>query len=474
MKSNITVKVGETVYGKTGNGYRLKSVLGSGSQGVAFEEESGKYVVKIYYAAENHVLNEAFLERISFLQGIELPSNFVSIVDIITSPCVGYVMERVVGYKPLNKYLIQPKDESFSAWYNSGYGFRERLFIGYVIAKAFSEMEVKNLSYCDISGNNILTKVAKGIAVKMIDIDNIYIAGKSSASIIGTPRYIAPEVIARTHNPDILSDNYSLAVILFELLRIGHPYISDEVLAGSPDDEEKAFAGQMNYVDSSNSTNMLPEDVVFTERMKELFRRCFIEGKNNRMLRPSAKEYYYAFLDASNKIIKCPHCGAWHYPRRDKNGYAPCPWCDGESKPKARMNFYDVLYESNTHGDQKKTLISRSLKNSYILRDGEKNKIKNYYLYGADTTNNRYNLSDDYVTVAKTDEGYYLLNEYNKMGIKVKRAKTHKTIAINPGKYILLESGDEIYFEFDSKEPKLINLNDQTYTFLKMARFMEE
>lgn len=471
MKHNIGVKPGEAVYGKNGNGYHLGSVIGSGSQGVVFEETSGQYVVKMYYPAENQILNDAALERITYLKGIELPPNFVSIIDVITKPCVGYVMERVTGYKPLNKYLIQPDDMDFSTWYNSGYGFRERLFIGYIIAKAFSEMESNNLSYCDISGNNILTKVARGVAVKMIDIDNIYVAGNGNAGVIGTPRYIAPEVIDRTHNPDIISDNYSLAVILFELLRMGHPYVSDDVLDGTPEDEEKALAGKMDYVDENNSSNMLPEDVVFTGKMKELFKRCFVDGKVNRMMRPSAKEYYYAFLDASNKIIKCPNCGAWHYPRREKAGYLPCPWCDGESKPNARINFYDVLYESE---GKKTKVVSRTLKNSYILRDREKNFIKNYYLYGMDTTDNRYKLSSNYITIAKNEKGYYLYNEFKKDGISVKRASNHKHETIDPGKYILLESGDEIYFVLAKNGAIPITMNGKRYSFLKMARFMEE
>lgn len=31
----------------------------------------------------------------------------------------------------------------------------------------------------------------------MIDVDNIYTAGKGKSAILGTPRYIAPEVISR-------------------------------------------------------------------------------------------------------------------------------------------------------------------------------------------------------------------------------------------------------------------------------------
>ena len=66
---------------------------------------------------------------------------FVAIQEIIDKPYVGYVMDKVIDHKPLNTYLIPDKDLPFAEWYNKGRGFRERIFIGYIIAKAFGELE---------------------------------------------------------------------------------------------------------------------------------------------------------------------------------------------------------------------------------------------------------------------------------------------------------------------------------------------
>ena len=175
-----------------------------------------------------------------------------------------------------------------------------------------------------------------------------------------------------------LSDNYSLAVILFELLRVGHPYVSDDVLDGTPEDEEAALAGKTDYVNDEKSTNMLPADIVLTDKLKELFRRCFVDGKKNRMSRPSATEFEHALLEASNKLIKCPSCGAWHYPRKNGREYEGCPWCDKPSRTEALLNFHDVLYEGDNYryaevvGDNK----SGKLVNSYILKKSMKNHVK--------------------------------------------------------------------------------------------------
>ena len=360
---------------------------------------------------------------------------------------------------------------TFSDWYNRGLGLRERIFIGYIIAKAFGELEKNNLSYCDISGSNILVRIQKGASIKMIDVDNIYTAGKGTVAVLGTPRYIAPEVMSRQKNPDVLSDNYSLAVILFELLRVGHPYISDDVLDGTPEDEEAALAGKYDYVTDANSTNMLPANVVFTDKLKELFRRCFVDGKKNRLARPSALEFEYALLEASNKVIKCPSCGAWHYVRKTGRVYEDCPWCDSPSKPKARLNFYDILSEGEDYrtGQKVDSESKGKLVNTYILREG-KNQIKGLYVLRYDNPATTSRAAENYMTIAKDSRGYWAYNEFSKEGIVVKRYRTKEYVALQSKEAVLLENGDEVYFELNVT----IEVGGRKYSFIRMARFMEE
>jgi DNA-binding helix-hairpin-helix protein with protein kinase domain len=324
MSERLQNLTGETIITGDGEKHKLGKLAGYGAQGVVYEDGTGSKMIKLYYPTGSNVIDEDILERLRFIRNVKMPPNFVEIEDIVDKPYVGYVMEKVVDHKPLSTYLIADKEMSFSEWYNQGLGFLERIFVGYIIAKAFGALERSNLSYCDISGNNILVKAEKSVSIKMIDVDNIYVAGKGTAAVLGTPRYIAPEVVSRQKNPDVLSDNYSLAVILFELLRVGHPYISDDILDGTPENEDAALAGKYDYVTDENSTNMLPADIVLTDKLKNLFQRCFIDGKKNRLASPSAREFEFALLEASNKVIKCPACGAWHYPRKTDRVYDGC------------------------------------------------------------------------------------------------------------------------------------------------------
>ena len=188
MSERMQNLAGEAIITADGNKYTLGKMAGYGAQGVVYEDASGKKMIKLYYPTGSKVIDDDILDRLRFIRNVKVPPNFVAIEDIIEEPYVGYVMEKVKDHKSLNTYLIPDKDMAFSDWYNQGRGFRERIFIGYIIAKAFGELEKNNLSYCDISGNNILVKIEKNSAsVKMIDVDNIYVVGKGTAAVLGTP-----------------------------------------------------------------------------------------------------------------------------------------------------------------------------------------------------------------------------------------------------------------------------------------------
>jgi len=461
MSANMQNLAGQTITAKSGNRYLLTEIVGSGAQGVVYKEASGKHMVKFYFPNCSESLDKEILEKLSFVMNVKKPRNFVEIQDLIDAPYVGYVMERVVDHKPLNVYLIPDRKKEFKDWYNLDQGFRGRLYIGYIIAKAFRALSEDNLSYCDISGNNILVKLKdRELSVRMIDIDNIYIAGNGKSSVLGTPRYIAPEVINKTKNPDVFSDNYSLAVILFELLRIGHPYVSADVEDGTPEDEEAAYAGKKDYV-SADETNMLPEGVVFTGRLKELFEKCFVKGKEKRMDRPSAKDFEFALLDACNKVIKCPSCGAWHYPVKIEQKYM-CPWCPSESKPDAYLTFYDELFDVNSEIKPK----DKKAKSTYFLRDG-KNVICSSYVLRTE------NDIDSYITIVKDDSGYHVYNEFNKDDVCIRRFNSSKIINIGHKKAEPLASGDEIFFDALDNKKRTVKNSGKEYKMIRTAVFAE-
>ena len=453
---------------KTVNGteYTLGAVLGEGAQGVVYTEESGEYLIKLYNNG-SPIQNRNKINKLNWLIKQDFPDQFIKPIEIIENPYVGYTMKKVKGHISLNKLLVPSKDASFSDWYNKDTGgLRRRLFLGYKIAMQFAMLHETNRAYCDISGNNILVNEDPRVAsVCMIDIDNIYIPGGDSGNVLGTSRYMAPEIMKKQMLPDIFTDCYSLAVILFELLRVGHPYIGDVVEDGTPEQQEQAYLGLFPYVDDEDndlnrSTQMLPDDVVFTKEIKELFRKTFIDGKENRMERATARDFALAFLEASNKVTKCTSCGCWHLANPTKDRKYLCPWCDEENPRPIFLQFKDryVIKEPSHEAIRDDKAV-----NSFVLRR-EKNDITENYVSNFYVKRNKFDspVSPYFVIRMATDGKYYIMNNSGRELYLKKNAESAIKPVQKDAQPMEIGRGDIIFFE-DISRRKEDEFADQDY-----------
>jgi hypothetical protein len=188
------------------------------------------------------------------------------------------------------------------------------------------------------------------------------------------------------------------------------------------------------------------------------------------MERPSAQQFELALLDAVNKVIKCPACGAWHYPRRE-NGKYICPWCDSESKPPAFLTFYDKLFEVNPDITKASKKGSDKPVSSYILREG-KNYIYSTYVLRSVNSNgvNWGGQNEKYFTIAKDASGYHAYNEFSKAKVFIKRYASGEILAVEPHKEQLITSGDEIFFDSPDNVDAVRN-KDKDYKLIRTAVF---
>lgn len=432
-----------------GRKYCLSKIIGQGAQGIIYSTVDDEYVVKLY-KKESDLKDKKKLKKLTWLLKTDYPDQFIKPLDIIESPYVGYVMKKVKGHISLNKVLIPNRDMSFSEWYNNSTGgLYKRLLLGQKIAIQFANLHKKNLAYCDLSGNNILVNENTDVnSVCMIDIDNIYIPGADAVNVLGTSRYMAPEILTKQFDPDIFTDSYSLAVILFELLKTGHPYIGDFIEDGTPEQMTEAYKGLYPYVDDplndlNRSSQMLPSDVVFTTTLKELFQKTFIDGKENRISRIRAQEYALAFQRASNLVVKCSDCGNWHYAKPDDNHKYICPWCDAPYKKPLRIAFYEK-YNCRING-QKIPIKDKHLED-FILKEKSKNIVtKNYIKESYDEQENV--ALEEYFSVRLAKDGkYYLINQLGNM-VALKKANEDNFVVIRREEMKPLDVKDTIIFE---------------------------
>ena len=92
-------------------------------------------------------------------------------------------------------------------------------------------MHAAGLAHSDLSYKNILIDPVTGRAC-VIDVDGLVVPGKYPPDVVGTPDFIAPEVIQTNHLkkddpkrylPNIMTDRHALAVLIYMYLLYRHP-----------------------------------------------------------------------------------------------------------------------------------------------------------------------------------------------------------------------------------------------------------
>lgn len=78
------------------------------------------------------------------------------------------------------------------------------------------------------------------------------------------------------------------------------------------------------------------------------------------------------------------------------------------------------------------------------------------------------------MTIAKDAKGYWAYNEFDNTGIVVFQYSTGKYIKVENKKAVLLQNGDCIYFEINNGDAVTVDVAGKDYSFIRMARFVEE
>jgi serine/threonine protein kinase len=162
----------------------------------------------------------------------------------------GYVMPlRPPHYAPIAELLTGRIDAPFSTVI--------KLCMG--LADGFLKLHAQGLCYRDISLGNVFFDPATGRPM-VCDNDNVGIDGREPARVLGTARFMAPEIVRGEAQPSTLTDLFSLAVLIFYLLMFHHPLQGRRELAFAcfDRDAEKQLFGTdplfvFDPVDESNT-----------------------------------------------------------------------------------------------------------------------------------------------------------------------------------------------------------------------------
>jgi DNA-binding helix-hairpin-helix protein with protein kinase domain len=344
--------------------FELVEKLGQGGQGVVCTTQFEGVLVKMNTQTGKDKKRK-WAEHIRWLmrqplEHLNIAKPFSRIA--MNSNNVGYAMELMDGLMPLQKFMddaeeaIETSSGSPEHYLVSG-GVKRRMRLLGNLARNLAGLHARGFAYGDLSPANVFISAQVSHAeVWLIDCDNICINQRESfdsteiegkAGKVFSPGYGAPEVVNGDSFVSSLTDSWSFAVIALKLLTTNHPFIGELVENGTPDDQDKAFAGEFPWIyhpaDTSNEVfKGLPIDLVALKPLKSLFERCFNEGKENPLSRPSLSEWAETFERLSHLMVVCQNkrCnGTFNFVL--ENGKIMCPFCESE------VNNSQVLYLRN-------------------------------------------------------------------------------------------------------------------------------
>jgi DNA-binding helix-hairpin-helix protein with protein kinase domain len=351
------LKSGQTVHTESsGLPCTVEKFLGGGGQGEVYRSNlSGRPVALKWYFP--HYLNQDryLLDRLKTAIKSGAPSDrFLWPMDLASEPTInsfGYVMplrdSQYKGIIDLMKRRIEPT-------------FRALATAGFELADSFFQLHAKGLCYRDISFGNVFFNPDSG-DVLICDNDNVAVDNaEEGGGVLGTPRFMAPEIVRGEARPNTKTDLYSLAVLLFYMFMVHHPlegkkeadihaldlpamtklYGTEPVFIFDPNDES-------NRPVPDYQQNALVFWPIYPQFLRDLFTKAFTEGiRDPNNGRVQETEWRTAMVRLRDSIVYCPHCGAQNFYDADAlkaSGGKPNPcWvpsCQGNIQLPARIRI---------------------------------------------------------------------------------------------------------------------------------------
>jgi len=245
------------------------------------------------------------------------------------------------------------------------------LRISILLSRAVGRLHAAGLAHSDLSYNNVLID-PKGRNACVIDIDGLVVPGKYPPDVIGTPDFIAPEVIKTNHLPvndqnrklpSILTDRHALSVLIYMYLLFRHPLKGGKIHDEDPlKDNENMLGHKAIFIehpsDHSNRPNLNdthPAELPYADvnllpytilgpYIKDIFDKAFIEGLHDPQKRPIASDWEDALIKTVDLIQPCQNDKCSHKWFVFDNSLNPkCPYCNTPYKEELPvLNFYST------------------------------------------------------------------------------------------------------------------------------------
>lgn len=336
----------EITSSSSGSSFRVLGMLGSGGQGEVYkvQHQSKELAFKWYF---DHTATNAQRSGIEKLIEDGAPGlQFLWPIEFVTtanSNSFGYLMP-----------LRAPRFKSFVDIVNARIDptFEILMTVGLNLVDSFHKLHATGYCYRDISFGNGFFDPSNG-DILICDNDNVSANNSPSESVLGTPDFMAPEVVLRRARPSRETDYFSLSVLLFYLLHIQHPLLGKKLLSIRSWDlpaREKLFGSEPVFifdpVDLSNAVvddrkldplgeagkNAIPYwKEIYPKALKDAFTVSFTDGIKSPERRLLATEWKKVLTNTLNSIVRC-ECKAENFVERNRPE-KPCWNCHKVVRP---------------------------------------------------------------------------------------------------------------------------------------------
>lgn len=301
-----------------------EQLLGAGGQGEVYKARLGGEAVALKWFFPQMASPEQ-RQAIEMLVRKGAPSeHFLWPLELATDPQVqgfGYVMQlRPPRFKNIVDLMKRRIEPTFRALATSGVN----------LAHNYLLLHSQGLCYRDISFGNAFFDPLTG-DVLICDNDNVAVDGAATLGVLGTPRFMAPEVVRGDARPSTQTDLFSLSVLIFYMLMVHHP------LEGKRETEikcldlpamNKLYGTEPLFIfdpaDKSNAPvpglhdNPLAFWRIYPQSLRDLFTRAFTKGLRDPTARVRESEWRAVMVRLRDSIIYCAHCSLENFYDADR------------------------------------------------------------------------------------------------------------------------------------------------------------
>ncbi len=328
----------------------IKELIGSGIQGEVYRAsfQGRDCALKWYFPSQATPERRAGIERLlvkgapsdSFLW----PCDLALCQDV---PSFGYVTPlRPARFRNLGELLSRKIEASF----------RSVATAGLELADAFLRLHIEGLSYSHFSLGNVFFDPETG-AVSLSENDDLAVDGEDWVGGLGTPRFLAPELIAGNASPSVETDLHTLAVLLFCLLMGHHPLEGrheTEIACLDLEAMKKLYGTNALFIfDPKNLANLPVPGIqdnalifwnFYPGYVRDIFLRAFAVALHEPSARVNENDWRSMFTRMRDQIYYCDNCGTESF--LSDTGNSPgalaeheCWFCHQPQPPPLRMRL---------------------------------------------------------------------------------------------------------------------------------------